>query len=193
VELRPYLYKTRPRLEQTGDHLSLADVYALEGFDKGPRSFKTAAGIAFAIELTNVGNGTIVVSGSAATELESICDRCLDALRIPLEYEVDGVAVLDASALDAEAMDEGYMAAAGPEGVIDLAGMLFSCLMLAIPAVILCRQDCAGLCSGCGANLNDEPCSCQGGDGVGASDDAAPKNPFSALRGLFDGGEAPTA
>ncbi len=29
-----------------------------------------------------------------------------------------------------------------------------------VPEQILCRADCAGLCAGCGANLNDEECRC---------------------------------
>ncbi len=30
-------------------------------------------------------------------------------------------------------------------------------LALALPAQIVCRPDCLGLCSVCGANLNDDP------------------------------------
>jgi uncharacterized protein len=33
-------------------------------------------------------------------------------------------------------------------------------LALAIPAFPLCREDCAGLCPGCGADLNAGPCGC---------------------------------
>jgi uncharacterized protein len=28
-------------------------------------------------------------------------------------------------------------------------------LALSLPATLLCREDCAGLCATCGANLND--------------------------------------
>jgi len=31
---------------------------------------------------------------------------------------------------------------------------------------ILCREDCKGLCPGCGANLNIEPCRCEKEHGV---------------------------
>ncbi len=33
---------------------------------------------------------------------------------------------------------------------------------LNLPLQLLCRQDCRGLCSGCGANLNNEQCTCDG-------------------------------
>jgi uncharacterized protein len=32
--------------------------------------------------------------------------------------------------------------------------------MLALPTRPLCDENCRGLCGGCGANLNREPCAC---------------------------------
>jgi uncharacterized protein len=33
-------------------------------------------------------------------------------------------------------------------------------VLLALPTRPLCREDCRGLCSGCGVNLNSEECAC---------------------------------
>ena len=41
------------------------------------------------------------------------------------------------------------------DSVLDLKAWARDTLALAVPASILCRADCAGLCSICGANLND--------------------------------------
>ena len=41
-------------------------------------------------------------------------------------------------------------------GVIDLRGWARDALALSLPASLLCREDCAGLCPVCGANLNLE-------------------------------------
>jgi uncharacterized protein len=41
------------------------------------------------------------------------------------------------------------------EGVLDLHGWARDALSLAVPAQLLCRDDCAGLCPVCGANLNE--------------------------------------
>ncbi len=41
------------------------------------------------------------------------------------------------------------------DGVLDLAGWARDALALTIPANLLCREDCAGLCPVCGANLNE--------------------------------------
>jgi uncharacterized protein len=40
------------------------------------------------------------------------------------------------------------------DGVLDLHGWARDALALSVPANLLCREDCAGLCSVCGANLN---------------------------------------
>jgi uncharacterized protein len=40
---------------------------------------------------------------------------------------------------------------------LDVAAWARDALALALPAQILCRPDCAGLCPKCGRNLNDEP------------------------------------
>jgi uncharacterized protein len=40
------------------------------------------------------------------------------------------------------------------EGVLDVRGWARDALALALPATLLCKQDCAGLCPVCGADLN---------------------------------------
>jgi uncharacterized protein len=39
-------------------------------------------------------------------------------------------------------------------GVLDLRGWARDALALSVPSNLLCREDCAGLCPVCGANLN---------------------------------------
>jgi uncharacterized protein len=41
------------------------------------------------------------------------------------------------------------------EGVLDLRGWARDALALSVPANVLCRDDCAGLCPMCGENLNE--------------------------------------
>jgi uncharacterized protein len=44
---------------------------------------------------------------------------------------------------------------------IDLTEGLNEALQLALPMRLLCRPDCRGLCSNCGANLNEQQCDCK--------------------------------
>lgn len=41
------------------------------------------------------------------------------------------------------------------DGVLDLRGWARDALALSVPSSLLCREDCAGLCPVCGANLNE--------------------------------------
>jgi uncharacterized protein len=41
------------------------------------------------------------------------------------------------------------------DSVLDLAGWVRDALVLAMPAQVLCRADCRGLCPECGVNLNE--------------------------------------
>jgi uncharacterized protein len=53
-----------------------------------------------------------------------------------------------------EELDSPYV---GDDGQLDLRAWARDALALALPAQILCRPDCAGLCPVCGADLNREP------------------------------------
>ena len=77
-------------------------------------------------------------------------------------------------------VDDGFM----PVDVVsfgrtlDLAPQVWETLLLLLPTKVLCREDCAGLCPGCGADLNEVPCSCK-------PDAGDPR--FEALRSLSPG------
>ena len=43
---------------------------------------------------------------------------------------------------------------------LDLTGVIREELVLDVPTLVLCREDCAGLCPTCGADLNAGPCAC---------------------------------
>jgi uncharacterized protein len=76
------------------------------------------------------------------------CMRCLE----PASPGFD----IDAREVDqpggGEELDSPYVSA---DSVLDLRSWANDALSLAMPAALLCREDCAGLCAVCGANLNE--------------------------------------
>jgi uncharacterized protein len=44
---------------------------------------------------------------------------------------------------------------------IDLEVLAHDAVLLELPPAPLCRQDCLGLCSMCGVDLNTESCNCR--------------------------------
>ena len=86
-----------------------------------------------------------------AAGVEGPCMRCLDpAART---YEVDAREVSQPGG--GEELQSPYVRDEGAE--LDLEAWARDALALALPAQLACRDDCAGLCPRCGANLNDDP------------------------------------
>jgi DUF177 domain-containing protein len=80
------------------------------------------------------------------TALEGPCMRCLEGAGHGLE--------VDAREIDqpggGEELESPYL----EEEQLDLRAWARDALALALPAQIVCREDCLGLCSVCGENLN---------------------------------------
>jgi uncharacterized protein len=76
------------------------------------------------------------------------CMRCLEPARV--EVEVDAREVDQPASRDEELLSP-YVS----DGVLDLTAWAHDALALALPAQILCRPDCAGLCPVCGEALNE--------------------------------------
>ncbi|MDI6783489.1 MAG: DUF177 domain-containing protein [bacterium] len=145
------------------------------------------------ISFTKTGNH-IIVSGEAATKVQSNCSRCLD----PFEYSMQTqfttelrpkpVKVAETAAgskksksqkeeleeieLEAEVAGETEVTYYTSE-LFDLSEETRQYLELAMPMQPLCKEDCSGLCPRCGANLNKGKCGCS---------PAELENPFAVLK-----------
>jgi uncharacterized protein len=94
------------------------------------------------------------------TEVDLVgpCWRCLEEARAHLEVETDEFAAegRPADAPFDEDLDSAYVE--GPR--LDVAGWARDAIAEAVPATLLCREGCAGLCPTCGANRNEGDCGC---------------------------------
>lgn len=90
--------------------------------------------------------------------IRGACRRCLTDLSEPLEAEIDVLFSSDPDAAD----DPSVYALPEPLTKVDVRTAVREELALAAPAFLLCRDDCAGLCGQCGADLNAGPCGCAG-------------------------------
>ena len=92
-------------------------------------------------------------------ELVGPCVRCLEEARAPLAIDTSEF-VAEGRPDDApfdEDLDSQYV----EEGTLDLATWARDAIAEAVPATLLCRPDCAGLCPHCGTNLNEGSCDCE--------------------------------
>ena len=106
---------------------------------------------------------TVVIQGSVTTQLVLPCARCLEPAELNIDTEFRYVMVPQPSGygsdveLSPEDIEYGYYA----EDCIDLLPLVYEQISLQIPMVVLCREDCKGICPHCGRNLNLGPCSCR--------------------------------
>jgi uncharacterized protein len=101
----------------------------------------------------------IIVRGGIATRASFSCDRCLAGYRQQLAASYAIVYVED----DAEAgkfPPEDVRIMRNDATVIDLSEDVREMLLLSVPLKLLCRDECRGLCSSCGADLNAGECGC---------------------------------
>ena len=106
----------------------------------------------------------IYLKGTVMTSVVASCSRCLDALSYPVDSDLKSHFVpsddrsiskrdveLHASDIDAE----GYQ-----NQQIDLTQSIRDSILLAVPVITLCKNNCKGICFQCGNNLNQGLCKC---------------------------------
>jgi uncharacterized protein len=106
----------------------------------------------------------IRVVGKIDATMEVGCARCLEPVQFPVNRAFDllyrplGVDRQGDEAAISEADTEiGYYEG---EGLL-LEDVLREQVLLASPVKLVCRDDCKGLCTQCGTNLNIATCNCQ--------------------------------
>ena len=82
--------------------------------------------------------------------LRGPCMRCLEPAAP--EFEVDAREVSQPGG--GEELSSPYL---GDDEALDLSRWARDALALALPGTLTCREECAGLCGQCGANLNEDP------------------------------------
>jgi len=108
-------------------------------------------------------NQGLLVDGVVDLTLELTCTRCLkqfeQAMHLPFEElfyptldVVTGIALPASEEEDAFPINDHHL--------IDLTEAIRQRILLELPMVTLCKEDCAGLCSQCGHDLNTGPCNC---------------------------------
>ncbi len=92
----------------------------------------------------------------------TICHRCLESTRFELNPSFRLVVqrcVARGEPEDATG-DEDFMRVPAGQTTLSLDRYIYENLILSIPIQICCSDDCRGLCSGCGKNLNRDNCVC---------------------------------
>jgi uncharacterized protein len=107
----------------------------------------------------------VCFAGYVEANLLVICTRCLkpfilqvknkvQAHFVPREKQPSPGSEFEISETDIE--KEIY-----EEGRIDLHGPIRDQILLEVPLILLCQQNCKGICPECGNDRNSDPCKCE--------------------------------
>lgn len=105
------------------------------------------------------------VRGEVKAKLVATCDRCLNEVAIPIAAPFDLIYLPEDPGAgqtgETELHERDLYLAVYENDQINLDDLVLEQLELNLPARVLCREDCQGLCSECGADLNTEQCRCE--------------------------------
>ena len=107
-------------------------------------------------QLQETSDGEYFWRATLAGLVHTACRRCLTELTCPIETDVSIMFSTDPDAAD----DPSVYPIAEDSRAVDVRTAVREELALAAPAFPLCREDCAGLCPTCGADLNAGGCAC---------------------------------
>ena len=104
----------------------------------------------------------IWVSGRLDAAAVCQCSRCLREYRQPVRITIDDEFAAPLEGLVFEPWLEGEEDEflIGSDQILDITEAVRQYSYLDIPMKPTCGDDCAGLCTGCGANLNEAECAC---------------------------------
>lgn len=113
------------------------------------------------LHIVNNGDQKLKITGRLHLTLSIPCSRCLEPVEVPFDLDIEQD--VDCKMTEEERREnleeqpfiEGYD--------LDIDHFVCNELLLNLPMKVLCREDCKGLCSKCGANLNEHPCTCDRG------------------------------
>ena len=148
----------------TVDAVAAAGNLRPQGADELPLDAVSVSGA-----LTRIGE-EYLFRGTLSGIFEHACDRCLEGAASPFvipvlwsftrEHEAAPGRESDHADDDWRQVDDAMQRRLIDGMEIDLASAVWEELALATPTKYLCKDDCAGLCPICGANLNRKRCRC---------------------------------
>ncbi|MDN5570134.1 MAG: YceD family protein [Propionibacteriaceae bacterium] len=125
-------------------------VPAPEGIGNDVISVPASSPVELELTLEGVGDG-VLANGTAGVRLRGECARCLTEIEASAEVDLQELFLFPG-------VDPDDHEASRVEGeMIDLEPLLRDAVVLELPFIPVCREDCSGLCPVCGANLNDDP------------------------------------
>jgi uncharacterized protein len=145
----------------------LAETFSAEDLEFDYRDYSLADDWRLEADIHKNSRAEIRLTGRVSGTVEVYCDRCLRPFHYPIRQSFD-ICMLPVPPdlqehdleLEQEQLNENYYV----EPAISLKQLVREQIILNLPLKLVCRDECAGLCSQCGADLNEAACDCDRSD-----------------------------
>lgn len=112
------------------------------------------------ILVEHIADRELLIRGETEIVIEIPCDRCLTA--VPTDFQLHFEKKVDLDASEDEEADKELDEANYIDGYnLDVDKLLYNEILIGWPMKILCSENCKGICSICGQNLNEGTCDCE--------------------------------
>lgn len=110
------------------------------------------------LTITNTGKKVLELVGTGGITVSIPCDRCLEgvSVEIPLSFKRK----LDMKLTEEERVNDLDENAYLTGMDLDVDQLVYFEVLMNWPLKVLCKEDCKGICSQCGKNLNEGLCDC---------------------------------
>ena len=138
-----------------GKRLELSVGLEMEKFSSKLGEFLITEKNPVQLVLTNIGVGKVSVKGNARVVLQMQCDRCLKEVQQPVDLQFE----IEVYTPDTEVEEADYQEFM-EQYSLDVEGLISNEILMSLPAKVVCKEDCKGICFKCGKNLNEGECGC---------------------------------
>jgi uncharacterized protein len=144
-------------------HEQFEQIYEPGAVSVDPGDFRVAAPVALKFDIFKDKDAFHLV-GTVQTRLEMPCSRCLEPFSWPVDSSFDlryQPRTVNTGEGEKEIEEDDLTTAFYENETIDLGQLMVEQFYLVLPMKPLCQEDCKGLCTACGTNLNRGTCTCQ--------------------------------
>jgi uncharacterized protein len=96
------------------------------------------------------GDHSVLIDVTVDFEIEGQCVRCLEDAKASVSFDIRDDISGDGET-DYKVIND----------TVDLDKIIYNAVIMNAPTLLLCKEDCLGLCPSCGENLNNGKCKCK--------------------------------
>lgn len=145
-------------LKKDGEILNTEVVPSMDSFESMLGNFPILEKPPIQFQITNQGKQNLTISCQGSITVGIPCSRCLE--EVPTKFSIHVEDKIDWMKMKEDRMNDLEESNYITEENLDVDRLVCDEILVKWPLKVLCKEDCKGICSKCGKNLNQDTCSC---------------------------------